>query len=513
LNSLTTPAGASHLLELPNEPATRRLAMDVAAMLKPGDLVTLSGDLGAGKTAFARAVIRQLAGNERLEVPSPTFTLMQRYELPHFPVIHADFYRISDPAELAELGFEEATEGAATMLEWPDRAVGRLPADRLDIAFTLSPAQGLNYRRAQLTAFGSFAPRAERLMTIRNFLDESGFGEAARSYLQGDASTRTYERLSLDGESAVLMNAPRRPDGPPVRNGRPYSAIAHLAEDVTPFVSMDRGLASRGFSVPSIYAADLTEGLLILEDLGCEGIVDVTGSTPIEERYAVAIDVLVALHQQALPPSLPVAPRVEYRLPPYDIDALSIEIELLLDWYLPYRYVALPPGAGSEFIAVWRHLLRQTTREPQTWVLRDYHSPNLLWLAGREGIARVGILDFQDAVMGPAAYDVVSLLQDARIDIPERMEMTLLGRYVQGRKAADPKFDPAPLLELYAMMGAQRATKLLGIFVRLDRRDGKPQYLRHLPRIWRYLGRSLAHPTLEPLKAWYDAYVPLPQPP
>jgi len=115
--------------------------------------------------------------------------------------------------------------------------------------------------------------------------------------------------------------------------------------------------------------------------------------------------------------------------------------------------------------------------------------------------------------MGPAAYDVVSLLQDARIDIPERMEMTLLGRYVQGRKAADPKFDPAPLLELYAMMGAQRATKLLGIFVRLDRRDGKPQYLRHLPRIWRYLGRSLAHPTLEPLKAWYDAYVPLPQPP
>jgi len=497
-------------LDLQNEQATRRLAMDVALLLRPGDVVTLSGDLGAGKTTFARALIRRLAGDEQIEVPSPTFTLVQSYALPAFPVIHADLYRVSEPSELVELGFDEAAEDAVTLIEWPDRAAGRLPADRLDIAFTLSAAQGLNYRQARLTGFGAFVPRAERLVTIRRFLNESGFETAERQYLQGDASTRTYERLVQNGRSAVLMDAPRRPDGPPVRGGRPYSAVAHLAEDmVKPFVAMARALHERGFSAPEIYAADLAEGLLILEDLGREGLVD-AASAPIEERYAAAVDVLVALHRKPQPAVLRVAPRVEHRLPPYDLDALLIEAELMLDWYLPYRGAPLPPGTGSELVALWRHLLRRATEEPPNWVLRDYHSPNLLWLPERNGIARIGLLDFQDAVMGPSAYDVVSLLQDARVTVPEAMEMTLLGRYVVGRQASVPEFDATGFLELYALLGAQRATKILGIFARLDRRDGKPQYLRHMPRIWAYLCRSLSHPTLQPLKTWYDANVPPP---
>jgi aminoglycoside/choline kinase family phosphotransferase len=143
-------------------------------------------------------------------------------------------------------------------------------------------------------------------------------------------------------------------------------------------------------------------------------------------------------------------------------------------------------------------------------VLRDYHSPNLLWLPDREGIARVGVLDFQDAMLGPAPYDLVSLLQDARVDVPDQMEITLLGRYVKARLAADEDFQTNPFVQLYVTLGVQRATKILGIFARLDRRDGKPQYLRHLPRIWRYLRRSLIHPALDDLKAWYDTNVPPP---
>ena len=145
------------------------------------------------------------------------------------------------------------------------------------------------------------------------------------------------------------------------------------------------------------------------------------------------------------------------------------------------------------------------------WVLRDFHSPNLLWLGGRVGIARVGLLDFQDALLGPPAYDVASLLQDARVDVPETMEFALLGRYAQARQVDDPQFDLANFVATYSLMAAQRATKILGIFARLDRRDGKPQYLRHLPRVWRYLRRSLGQPTLAPLKAWYDAHVPAPE--
>jgi aminoglycoside/choline kinase family phosphotransferase len=143
----------------------------------------------------------------------------------------------------------------------------------------------------------------------------------------------------------------------------------------------------------------------------------------------------------------------------------------------------------------------------QTWVLRDFHSPNLLWLPEREGVARVGLLDFQDAVMGPAAYDLASLLQDARVDLPEMMEIALLSRYVRARIRKGP-FEASDFARGYATLAAQRASKILGIFARLERRDHKPQYLRHMPRVWNYLQRSLAHPDLAPLAAWYRANVP-----
>jgi N-acetylmuramate 1-kinase len=157
-------------------------------------------------------------------------------------------------------------------------------------------------------------------------------------------------------------------------------------------------------------------------------------------------------------------------------------------------------------------LLREPLAADLTWVLRDYHSPNLIWLPAREGVARVGIIDFQDAVLGPPAYDVVSLLQDARIDVPETIETPLFARYIAARQAADADFDPAVFAEHYAIMSAQRNTRLLGTFARLNRRDGKPHYLRHQPRIWGYLTRALAHPALRPVRDWYAANVPAPAP-
>jgi aminoglycoside/choline kinase family phosphotransferase len=152
-------------------------------------------------------------------------------------------------------------------------------------------------------------------------------------------------------------------------------------------------------------------------------------------------------------------------------------------------------------------MLLPLTTGAQTWVLRDFHSPNLLWLPEREGTARVGLLDFQDAMMGPAAYDLASLLQDARVDVPEMMEIALLSRYVRTRMRKG-SFEASAFARSYATLAAQRASKILGIFARLERRDRKPQYLRHMPRVWNYLQRSLAHPDLAPLAAWYRANVP-----
>lgn len=507
---LTTVGGASFTLTLANEQATRRFAADIAAALEPGDLVTLSGDLGAGKTAFARALIRCLAGDPAIEVPSPTFTLLQTYELPRFVLVHADLYRLSSAAELTELGFDDLPGDAVVLIEWPDRASERLPPDRLDIAFTLISPSTPEARCIRCTGYGNFAARTERIAQIRGFLDKCGFGEAQRARMQGDASTRIFERLADNGRSFVLMNAPRRPDGPPVRDGKPYSAIAHLAEDVVPYVALAAGLRTLGLSAPEILHADHERGLIVMEDFGNERVVAGDPPAPIEERYAAAVDLLAALHSRKVPDSLPVAPQRDYRLPLYDIGAFLIEVELLLDWYLVAANAPATESSAKAFVHFWREALEPIFAERSTLVLRDFHSPNLLWLATRGDIARVGLLDFQDALVGPAAYDVASLLQDARVEVPEAMEMALLGRYVRARLGTDPAFETASFTRSYATLAAQRATKILGIFARLNRRDGKPQYLRHMPRLWTYLQRSLSHPALNSIKAWYATNVPVP---
>jgi len=363
---------------LPDEAATKRLALDIAMTLEPGDLVTLTGYLGAGKTTLARAIIRALADDSRLEVPSPTFTLLQVYALPRFPVVHVDLYRVKTLAELSELGWEEASEGAAVMVEWPERASAFIHADRLNIALELARDMGPNARQVRLTGFGIWADRLTRFRAVRELLDTSGFGNVTRQHIQGDASSRSYERLVMPSGTAILMNSPTRPDGPPIKNGKSYSAIAHLAENVRPFVAFSRALRERGLSTPEIFAADIENGLLVIEDFGTEGIVTRDPPAPIEDRYACAVDVLVALHNAAQPDVLPVSPRIEHRIPIYDLDAFLIELEQMLDWYLPYCGVGSFPAPLREyFIGLWRAVLGEVIASPPTWVLRDFHSPNL----------------------------------------------------------------------------------------------------------------------------------------
>ena len=503
-------APATFSLELANQTATARLMADLALLIGPGDIITLSGDLGAGKSAAARAMIRYLADDEALEVPSPTFTLAQTYELPAFPVIHADLYRINDPAELEEIGLSPLPVGTLALIEWPARAASALPPDRIDIALSHRPGFDADARTVIISGYGTGVAVVERLQALRQFLDEAGYAEATRRRMAGDASIRSYARLILNGGVFILMNSPRRPDGPPIYDGKSYSAAVHLAEDVKPFVAIDQGLRARGFSAPSIHHADLEAGFLITEDFGSSAFVEGDPPQPICERYEAAIDLLATLHRKSLPEILPLTSHADYRVPAFDVDALLVELGLMLEWYLPDRGITPSDDLRNEFVSMWRDLLQQAATAARTWVLRDYHSPNLIWLGERSGIARVGIIDFQDAVLGPVAYDVVSLLQDARIDVPEAIELALLTRYIKARHAADDAFDPAGFAANYALMSAQRNTRLLGTFARLNRRDGKPQYLRHQPRIWTYLSRSLAHPTLSRVRAWYDANIPPP---
>ncbi len=493
-----------------------RLAEMLAAQLRPGDLVALEGDLGAGKTTFARALIRKLAGNPDEEIPSPTFTLVQTYETPRLAVAHLDLYRLADASELDELGLDHALERGVALVEWPGNGGGRLPSARMTLhltdAGTSVGGRDAERRDVEISGTGAMAERARRLYLATTLAEQSGWGGdgAGVDYLQGDASPRRYALLTAPVKGrAVLMDWPRQPDGPAIRDGLPYSRIAHLAEDVRPFVAIADALREADLAAPEIYAADLDAGLLVLEHLGDGVFGQALGNGAAQaELWGAAVDVLVRMRAVPADRPLPVRGGGAWRLPHYDTGAMGIEVELLTDWLYPFAAGRpMPAEARAELLGAWAELIARLSAIPHGWVLRDYHSPNLIWRPGEKDIKRVGVIDFQDALQGPLAYDLVSLLQDARLDVSPALEASLLDAYCGAVRRAEPGFDETGFRFAYAALGAQRNTKILGIFARLAVRDGKRGYLVHMPRIWGYLARSLAHPELAGLRAIYDRHV------
>ncbi|TPJ74349.1 tRNA (adenosine(37)-N6)-threonylcarbamoyltransferase complex ATPase subunit type 1 TsaE [Mesorhizobium sp. B2-7-1] len=486
---------------LADEAATARLGEDLAMALRAGDAIALRGDLGAGKSTLARALIRALADDTGLEVPSPTFTLVQSYET-RVPVHHFDLYRLSSPDELDELGLDDALSQGAALIEWPERAAERLPENALWVDL----AEHGESRVARLSGQGPVLERVARSLAMRDFLAAAGWDEASRRHFVGDASARSYEIVSLPGQAPrVLMNSPRLVLGPPVRDGKPYAVIAHTAQSVAAFLAIDRALLANGVSVPVIHAQDLDQGFLLIEHLGSEGFLGHDGR-PIAGRYEAAAELLAMIHGKVWPAHMEAAPGVVHEVPPFDRDAMLIEADLLVDWYVPW--ITGEPANDAlraGYHQVWNALLDRLAGREYTLMLRDFHSPNIIWRAERSGLDRLGIVDVQDALIGPAAYDVASLAMDARVTVSPEIERRTVAAYVAARRAAGT-FDEASFAEAYAIMAAQRNSKILGIFVRLEKRDGKPYYLKHLPRIRDYLRRALAHPALADLKDFYMAH-------
>ena len=319
------------------------------------------------------------------------------------------------------------------------------------------------------------------------FLEKAGWQHARMAEIAGDASFRHYTRLTAGDRTAVLMDAPPE------------------HEDTGPFITVTRLLGERGLSAPDILARDSEQGFLLLEDLGDALFSRLmsTGDRQQESRlYRAAMDVLVALQAAPLP-----ATGV---LPPYDAGRLLDEAGLFAAWYLPE---VLPPGAAAGLVAGWRELwqplLSRLPTGRKVVVLRDYHADNLIWLEERRGIGRVGLLDYQDAVIGAPAYDVVSLMLDARRDVAPSLADEMIAYYLAGAGQAGVIDSRRHFMDEYALLGAQRSAKVIGIFTRLWRRDAKPGYLPFIPRVWAHFELCLAMtPALAPVADWLDRHVP-----
>ena len=486
------------VLTTADELETSQLGNDIAMVLKIGDLLCLSGNLGSGKSVIARGIIRKLANDDDFEVPSPTYTLCQTYDTSP-AVSHYDLYRLSGIEDLDELGWEEALESGCTIMEWPEKCFDEIPHKAVHIKI-----EEVNEDEHKFTFSGNpdLLNRIKRSLLIRSFLKTTPFKDYSRSPLMGDASARSYELVSSQSEELLLMNAPALPDGPPIKNGKAYSKIAHLAEDVKAFVAIDELLRSKGFCAPEIKAQNLDEGLLLIEHFGNEGILD-DQRVPIADRYLAAVEFLAAMHECEFKSEITINSGEHYSIPSYDQEAILIEVDLLIKWYAPAQLDnKIADSDAKSFERIWSDYAQRVQNFEQTLVMRDYHSPNILWRKNQVGTDRIGVIDFQDAVLGPAAYDVASLAQDARVDISGELENELIEHYISCRSANKANFNVEEFRTSYAIMAAQRATKILGIFIRLNERDGKPAYLKHLPRIQDYLKRSLQHPALHAYQSW-----------
>ncbi len=493
------------LITTNSELETARLGKDIAMVLKTGDFLCLSGNLGLGKSVLARGIIRHLAHDENFEVPSPTYTLCQTYETsPN--IAHFDLYRICGMDELEELGWEDALETGCAVMEWPEQCFDEIPQEAIHIKFS---EEDETVRKLSVSGNPDLISRIKRSLLIREFLEATPFENIIRSPLMGDASTRSYELITSENEQLLLMNAPALPDGSPIKGGKPYSKIAHLAEDVTAFVAIDELIRAKHFCAPEIKAQDLKNGILLIEHFGDEGIID-GNRTPITERYMVAVEFLAAFHECQFKPNINLKSGEPYVIPSYDEQAILIEVDLLLQWYAPSQSGSEIKAADAEaFLRIWQQYAQIIQQQEQSLVMRDYHSPNILWREKKSGTDRIGVIDFQDAVIGPAAYDVASLAQDARVDVSEELETGLVDHYIKLREARNPTFDAESFRLSYSIMAAQRATKILGIFIRLNERDGKPAYLKHLPRIQQYLQRNLKHPALSEYANWLENVIKL----
>lgn len=463
----------------PTPQATEQLAKDIAPFLLAGDVIALTGYLGAGKSHFARALVIAL-GCKQKHLPSPTFNLLQVYDDTRLPVAHADFYRLQTPEEADDLALESFLEHGLTIIEWPENAKHIIPNTALWINI-VDEGEG---RKFTLNAtdpswgkkFGLFAPELRRKNSEKNRLaylaEQTGRQGQVLTSVSGDASFRSYWRFSGADKPSILMDAP-----PPI-------------EDIACFAEIDKYLEGIGLHAPHIYQLDTKKGYALIEDMG-----NTTFYTAIKE----GADILT-LYQKAVDVLAHVAVSPRATVPVYDINMYKDEASVFSDWYMPTANChATHTADRRQYRDIMAGFYDTIKAVPTTTMFKDYHCQNLMLLSPiadvkchadrAKNIADVGVLDFQDARIGPVTYDIASLLYDVRFDVPVEIHDILIKRLVD---SFDGAVTMQAFMDSYRLIAIQNLLRIAGVFTRLAYRDGKTNYLDYMPRLWGHLDKLLA---------------------
>ncbi|WBU63820.1 tRNA (adenosine(37)-N6)-threonylcarbamoyltransferase complex ATPase subunit type 1 TsaE [Paracoccus aerodenitrificans] len=438
---------------------TEALGRAIATELRAGDTILFEGPVGAGKSLLARTLIRAHLNNPSEDVPSPTFTLVQTYDA-DVPVWHADLYRLTDPAEIEELGLTDAMSGSITLIEWPDRM------ERVDDALTirLSTLPDPEIRHIELLGDAGRWSHIVRAAQRAAFIQSADWADARVEFLAGDASARRYFRLTGEKGQAVLMDAD--------------------PETLASYLAMTLWLEERGFTVPQIHAADRTLGLALIEDFGDAQLARVIDAQPMmaEPLYTRIASLLARLS------SYPPAPGILA----LDGPEMARQVGLFAEWY------PSAAGAGQEAqqaadqigLCIEKLHARLCADMAPVTSLRDFHAENIILTPDD----RLGLLDFQDAVAAHPGYDLASALHDPRRTLSEQVEQATIARFLDETGLDPHRFRPA-----FALLSAQRNLRIMGIFTRLCLRDGKTRYLDFMPRSWQLIQKVLALPELAEL--------------
>lgn len=451
-------------LFLPDENATAELGVQLARVLEPGDTVLLNGSVGAGKSHLARAIIQARLGHPE-DVPSPTYTLVQTYHDTQTEIYHADLYRLSDTSELVELGLEEAFLRAICLVEWSERLGSDAPKDALVLDLVMEQTG----RRATLSSGAQTWDKAIRAIERARFVIDAGWPGAMRNTIAGDLSSREYQRFQQDGRSCIFMDA-----GDDIAS-------------VTNFLHMSDWLSQNGYSAPQPFVEMPDKGFILLEDFGDQQL---SKRQDVDALMGPCLAFLADIRTKA-PPRLLCPSNVEL-----------VEMTALARHY---------PDADQNALAVFRtrllgYIEKVNSAARPTVSLRDFHADNIMWLADRKDIQRLGLLDFQDAFLVHPVYDLVSLLTDARREVAKDVRQRLIEEYA--RATGD---DLDRLQEAFAVFSVQRNLRILGIFARAATELGKPHHVPNLPRVYGYLAEALEHPIFEDAGAALLAGLPKPE--